>query len=386
MAIRDDIFLKQKVEEFYLEHELRTIELYDFVANKELKYLFAMLHQEFNRLFKFMYSKAKTNNHYNAQESRELLKYIELFRDMKYILKGTGNNFKIDEKYQELINLSESFLQESGGSLIPTDIPKITLLEYEPIFDFDDSIKVTNIKTALKYTLRLIGEGSYAKVFRYTDEFYGKQFIIKRAKTDLNDKELARFKKEFIVMKELRSPYVLEVYKYDEEDNQYFAEYADSTIYDYIQANNNKLTLQERKGMIYQIFKAFSYIHSKGYLHRDISLTNILLIKYDDVIVVKIADFGLVKDEHSNLTSLYSEVKGSLNDSNLAVIGFSNYSIEYETFALTRLIMYILTGKTNLDKVKEKNIREFVLKGLDSNITNRYKSVSEMKEQFDKLI
>ena len=139
-------FLKQKVEEFYLERELRTIELYDFVANKELRYLFAMLHQEFNRLFKFMYSKAKTNNHYNALESRELLKYIELFHDMKYILKGTGNNFKIDEKYQELITSSEKFLQESGGSSIPPDIPKITLTEYEPIFDFDDSIKVKNIK------------------------------------------------------------------------------------------------------------------------------------------------------------------------------------------------------------------------------------------------
>lgn len=44
MAIRDDVFLRQKVEDFYLQHEIRTIELYDFVANKELKYLFAMLH------------------------------------------------------------------------------------------------------------------------------------------------------------------------------------------------------------------------------------------------------------------------------------------------------------------------------------------------------
>lgn len=108
-------------------------------------------------------------------------------------------------------------------------------------------------------------------------------------------------------------------------------------------------------------------------------------MSYDDVIVVKISDFGLVKDEHSNLTSLYSDVKGSLNDSNLAVVGFSNYSIEYETFALTRLIMFILTGKTNLDKVKEKNVREFVLKGLDPKIENRYKNITEMKEYFDKL-
>lgn len=303
-----------------------------------------------------MYSKAKTNNHYNAEQSRELLTYIGLYRDMKFVLKGTGNDFKINQNYQELISIAENFLQESGGSLIPEEIPKITLVEYEPIFNFNDVIEVKNIKNKQNYTIKLIGEGSYAKVFKYTDEFYDKTFVIKRAKTDLNDKELIRFKKEFTVMKELRSPYVLEVYKYDEENNQYFAEYADETIYGYIQKNNSKLTLQERKGIIYQIFKAFSYIHSKGYLHRDISLTNILLMSYDDVIVVKISDFGLVKDEHSNLTSLYSDVKGSLNDSNLAVVGFSNYSIEYETFALTRLIMLILTGKTNLDKVKEKKL------------------------------
>lgn len=385
MALRYDVFLRRKVEEFYLEREVKTLELYDFVANQEVKYLFAVLHQEFNRLFKFMYSKARSNGHYNAEQSRDLLRYIKLYRDMKYMLKGTGNDFVINKKYQEIIKASESFLQESGGSTIPDDLIVIPLIEYEPIFNFDTIIEVKNINDKPKSPIKLIGEGSYAKVFEYTDDFYDKQFIIKRAKSDLNDKELIRFKKEFTVMKELRSPYVLEVYKYDETENQYFAEYADETIYDYIYRNNSKLTIQERKNIIYQIFKAFSYIHSRGYLHRDISLTNILLIHYDDVIVVKISDFGLVKDEHSNLTSLYSDVKGSLNDSNLAVIGFANYTIEYETFALTRLIMYILTGKTNLDKVKDQNIRNFVLKGLDQNIENRYKSVSELKEYFEKI-
>lgn len=386
MAVRMDLFLRQKVEDFYIEREIRTMELYDFVANKELRYLFALLHQEFNRLFRFLYSKEKSNMHYNADSSRELLKYINLYRDMKFILKDTSNAFKINYEYAQLIAMSEEFLQESGGSRIPDNIIHIKLIEYEPIFDFEQTIKVKNIEDTFSYSLKLIGEGSYAKVLKYTDDFYNKQFIIKRAKSNLNEKELIRFKKEFSVMKELKSPYVLEVYRYDDINNQYFAEYADETIYNYIHKNNNKLTLQERKNIVYQILKAFSYIHSRGYLHRDISLTNILLIHYDDVIVVKVSDFGLVKNDNRNLTSLNSDVKGSLNDSNLAVIGFENYSIEYETFTLTRLIMFILTGKTNLEKVKEKNIREFVLKGLNQNIENRYKSISELKVHFDKLI
>ncbi|MBQ8901752.1 MAG: protein kinase family protein [Bacilli bacterium] len=386
MTIRWDLFLNQKAEDFYLDCEIRTLPLYDFVANQNLKYLFAMLHQEFNRLFKFMYSKQKINKHFNAIESRELLKYINLYREMKNILTGSGNDFVLNEQYDKLIDIVELFLEESGGSSIPDDLIHIQLVEYAPIFCFAETIELKKITEDVSYPLKLIGEGSYAKVFKYKDEFYAKDFIVKKANPNLDEKELLRFKKEYIVMKELKSPYVLEVYRYNDSKNQYIAEYADETIYDYIYHNNSKITLNERKNIIYQIFKAFNYIHSRGYLHRDISLTNVLLIHYDDVIVVKISDFGLVKEDNSNLTSIDSEVKGSLNDSNLTVIGFKNYSIVYETYALTRLILFILTGKTNLDKVKEQNIREFVLKGLDQNVENRYQSVLEMKEYFDKLI
>ena len=100
--------------------------------------------------------------------------------------------------------------------------------------------------------------------------------------------------------------------------------------------------------------------------------------------VVKISDFGLVKIEHSNLTSFGSEVKGSLNDSNLQVVGFANYNIEYETFALTRLIYYVMTGKYNLENIKNENIKNFVLKGVAPNIDERYHSVDEMQVAFEK--
>ena len=137
---------------------------------------------------------------------------------------------------------------------------------------------------------------------------------------------------------------------------------------------------------MYQLFKAFSYIHRKGYLHRDISLTNVLLKKYDEVIIVKISDFGLVKEKNSNLTSTDSDVKGSLNDSNLAIVGFKNYSIEYETYALTRVIYFVMTGKTNLEKNINEKLKEFVLKGTNHNIDSRFKSINEMKEFFKRII
>lgn len=383
MPINIQYFLKQKFEQYQLNEVVRTIELYNNISNQYQQNLFAILHQEFNRLFNFMYS--KSNGHFNAAESRQLMDYIKLYEDMEYVLKNTELSFKINDEYKNLINECKKFLVSSGGSTIPTDLIHVRLIDYGPIFFMMRTINIKreNIEEK-RYPIKLIGEGSYAQVFKYKDEFYDKDFVIKRAKKDLNGKELERFKKEYLTMKELKSPYVLEVYRYDDEKKEYYAECANQTLYDYISKNNDKIKAETRKSIAYQVFKAFSYIHSKGYLHRDISLTNILLINYDDVIVVKISDFGLVKEKESNLTSIDSEVKGSLNDNYLSIIGFKNYSIEYETYALTRLILFIMTGKKNIEKIENKKIKDFVMKGTDRDIQKRYKSVEEMKEYFNK--
>ena len=58
--------------------------------------------------------------------------------------------------------------------------------------------------------------------------------------------------------------------------------------------------------------------------------------------------------------------------------------MEYETFALTRLIYYVMTGKYNLENIKNENIRNFVLKGIDPMLEKRYHSIDEMQMAFEK--
>lgn len=70
-------------------------------------------------------------------------------------------------------------------------------------------------------SLKLIGECSYAKVFKYKDNFYNKYFALKRAQIGLNAKELERFKLEFDSMQSFNSPYILEVYSFDDQKNEY---------------------------------------------------------------------------------------------------------------------------------------------------------------------
>lgn len=180
-----------------------------------------------------------------------------------------------------------------------------------------------------------IGEGSYTQVFKYFDDFYDKYFAVKRAKTDLDAKELERFYKEYEVMKSINSPYVLEVYRLDKNKNEYYMEFADFLLYDYILKNNQKLSFIARRKICLQIIRAFDAFDRIGLLHKDISPKNVLLKKYLEEVVVKIADFGLVKTVDSQLTSLETEVRGYFNDvTGLSTEGFKNYSKQYEYYAL----------------------------------------------------
>lgn len=357
---------------------------YKNINNDNLGYLFAYFHFKFNNLFEFLNYKIDVNRHYNADSSRELISIINDEKNLYNELKNSIYSFYIEEGYLKLINLCEPFLSQSSGSSIPEDFNKIVTIKSRPIFYLNSTVNIKN----LQINLKLIGEGSYAKVLKYKDEFYNKYFAIKKANKELNEKELERFKLEFETMKKANSPYILEVYTYKQDDNSYIMEYADITLYKFIVQNNTKLNLSQRIGIINQIFRAFEYIHENIGFHRDISTTNILLKEYDnDLLVVKISDFGLVKLKNSTLTSDNTDFKGSLNDPKLNIVGgFKNYAIEHETYALTRLIYFIVTGRTTIDtKFYNKGFELFILNGISDDLTIRYKSIDEMKKTFNKI-
>lgn len=239
--------------------------------------------------------------------------------------------------------------------------------------------------TTVKIDLKMVGQGSYAIVYKYKDPQYNKFFALKRAKKELDDKEIERFKREYSVLKELKSPYIIEVYSYNENQNEYIMEYMDDNLYNYIAQNNSKISMQERKGYVIQFLKGIKYIHGKDKLHRDINPKNILIKLYEDINVIKLSDFGLVKIDDSNLTSLDTNFKGWFNDPNLRLIGFSNYELCHEIYAITMTIYYILTGKTNVAEIRNKNLNYFIKKGLNPDISKRYKSVGEIIIEFNKI-
>lgn len=389
----------EKVEkmniENYIESQYRELvekglnvefsDLYNSFENVKLREVLTTLHYYFITLFRTMNERLPTGEngaHFWADPSRELISIIEITIGLYNTLKNSKYAFNIDDYYYELIKKCRNFLSSSGGSELPANMQKIDLYYIQPIFKKSQSISVKNKSINMVYDLKQIGEGSYANVYKYRDTFYNRTFVIKRAKKDLTEKEILRFKREYEEMQEFSSPYILEVYRYSESNNEYIMEYMDYTLDSYISRNNSKLTIAQRRGIAQQVLRAFDYIHSKKRLHRDISPKNILIKEYEDVPVIKIADFGLVKIPESKLTTVGTEFKGYFNDPSLVVEGFDTYNILHETYALTRIIYYIMTGRTNIEKITNSKLKIFIEKGLNVDKTKRFKNVFEMMQAF----
>lgn len=363
-------------------------DLYKPVKNQKLQEILMTLHHDFIDLFRTMNERLPTGEngaHFWAEPSRALIKRIDIALGLTRTLKETSLAIQIDSYYLKLFTDCLDFLTSSGGSQLPANMKKIELYYTIPIFKPLSSVTISHEQRDFTFSLKLVGTGSYANVYKYKDTFYNRPFILKRAKKELTNKELARFKREFDVMQDLSSPYIIEVYTYNPDKNEYIMEYMDYTLDDYISKYNSTLTLDQRKGIAQQILRAFNYIHSKGQLHRDISPKNILIKKYDDVVVAKISDFGLVKIPDSTFTTVNTEYKGYFNDPSLVVEGFNTYNILHETYALTRVIYYVLTGKTNTDKITNQNLKHFVETGLNVDKSKRFQNVSEMAAMLKKI-
>ena len=355
------------------------IHLYKDILNKDLQLIFSSFHNEilicFKKLNKILPIVCCSEG-VPSELSRQLLEVIEILEILEEQLQQTEFAFAIEANYKKIFVKLQACLDKFLGGSLPAGTKKINIYFEIPIFESLNTILIDGLNHCPLYP---IGKGSYAEVYRFEDSKYHCFFALKRATNNLSEKELERFKQEFEIMKNFNSPYILKVYSLDENKKQYVMEYADTTLKKYIQQYNTKLTPKQRKNIGNQIIRAFTYIHSKKILHRDISPTNILLKIYENELVVKISDFGLVKIENSDFTSNSTNVKGFFNDiSDLNKVGFSNYKMHHEIFALSKILYFVATGKINS---KNSSCR-FLDKGTNADLKERYNNLENLQKDF----
>ncbi len=185
-------------------------------------------------------------------------------------------------------------------------------------------------------------------------------------------------------MKRLSFPYVVEVYRYDEDRDEYRMEFCDETLRKYITKRNSKLPFAVRKRIALQFLYGLNYIHSQGLLHRDISLQNVLLKVYDSgAVLVKLSDFGLVKDQASEYTRTHTELRGTIRDPLLE--NFKDYSLNNEIYAIGSVLSFIFSGRESLN-TDPGEVRRIVRKCVDHDAEQRYASVQDIIVDVEALV
>jgi eukaryotic-like serine/threonine-protein kinase len=336
--------------------------------DQRIRDIFSMWHGHITRLVDFMNSKAKVNHHFNAEESRILLNTIEQIEELLHHLKESQYRFEVVSDIKNSLKYFSTFLELSGGSHIPDDYQKIEISKYEPIFFIINS--VVKIKNNQNLNLQIVGEGAFAIVSKYEDPDYQIYFAVKQLKKTTTEREESRFKEEYKILSSLKSPYILQVYRFEDDKQRYIMEYCDDTLYGYYMKNSNTIPFFTRKRIAQQFLYGIIYLHHKNILHRDLSNHNILLKTYDSgVISVKLSDFGLVKLEGSGFTKTDTELKGTIIDPSLE--SFKSYSIENEIYAIGIILKYIFTGKKNFSLSNGSKLEVIVDHCISSNLSKQ---------------
>ena len=390
MSYIDDVVIQifEELAKSGIQKDNRHDELYQQCENRDLITLLSTLHASYTALFSTLNERLPSGDigtHFWAEPSRQLIAVISATKTLITGMAEQRVKISLVPEYSRFTDLCQNFLSSSGGSTIPPHTEKILIIRTRPIFIIQQEKTIsrnlpnTNLKT------KPIGNGSYANVYSFKDPFLNKSFVLKAAKKDSTPNDLVRFKEEFKIMKRLNSPYVVEVYSFREDENAYIMEKLDYTLEEYVERNNNipAFNTAKRKSICYQIIKAFKYIHSKNILHRDISPKNILLKEYEDTLVVKISDLGLAKRPEVLLTDSKTKMKGYCNDPALATEGFANYNVQHEIYAITIVLVFVLTGSMSILNIKDAALKRFAETGINSDKSIRYKNITELKNALD---
>ncbi|MEM7346958.1 MAG: serine/threonine-protein kinase, partial [Chloroflexota bacterium] len=195
----------------------------------------------------------------------------------------------------------------------------------------------------------LLGEGSFARVYRAFDQKLERYVALKILKSVWLDDSTAttRFKREAKIMSRLSHPHIVAIYNVGETQGQiYLAQYLvqGDTLANYLK-KQGALSWEKMLEIVHPLAEALAYAHKNSIVHRDVKPSNILLEEGGGVYL---SDFGLVKAAEGSV-SLSSSSSGG-------IIGTPHYmapeqwrdeavSGATDIYALTCVVLEILTGK-----------------------------------------
>ncbi|CAL8094716.1 unnamed protein product [Calicophoron daubneyi] len=194
----------------------------------------------------------------------------------------------------------------------------------------------------------LLGRGGFAQVYRAKSTITGQEVAIKMIdKTAMIQQGLAnRVRREVEIHCRLKHPSILELYTCFEDANYVYLVLEmchNGELQTYVK-QNGPVTEDTARCYLKQLIDGILYLHSHNILHRDLTLSNLLLTKD---MKIKIADFGLATkiepgEEHTTMC-------GTPNYISPEVASHGQQTLETDVWSLGCMFYTLIIGHPPFD-------------------------------------
>ena len=201
---------------------------------------------------------------------------------------------------------------------------------------------------------REIGEGGMSRVYLARHTHLKRPTAVKVLKTALaSDEIVTRFEREVQLCSQLSHPNTIEIYDYGRtrDGTFYYAmEYLRGISLEELVRRDGALPIGRAVHVLRQVCGSLKEAHENGLVHRDVKPQNLMLClrgaQYD---VVKVLDFGLVKEVHNPHTrdiTQFAKVLGTpLYMAPERLRNPADADARADIYALAAVAYFILTGK-----------------------------------------
>ncbi|XP_017876759.1 serine/threonine-protein kinase PLK4 isoform X2 [Ceratina calcarata] len=199
--------------------------------------------------------------------------------------------------------------------------------------------------------LNLLGKGGFASVYRAKCLRSGIEVAIKMIDKKLMQAAgmVGRVRQEVAIHSRLKHPAVLELYTFFEDANYVYLVLElchNGELQRFLKMQGSHALPEEQAArIIRQVVQGLLYLHSHQILHRDMSLSNLLLSRD---MQVKIADFGLAtqltRPDEKHLTMC-----GTPNYISPEIATRSSHGLEADVWSLGCMLYTLLVGKPPFD-------------------------------------
>uniref|UniRef100_A0A6J0SLD0 Serine/threonine-protein kinase PLK4 n=1 Tax=Pogona vitticeps TaxID=103695 RepID=A0A6J0SLD0_9SAUR len=202
----------------------------------------------------------------------------------------------------------------------------------------------------------LLGKGSFAGVYRAVSLKTGLEVAIKMIDKKAMHKVgmVQRVQNEVKIHCQLKHPSILELYNYFEDSNYVYLILEmchNGEMSRYLKTRKNRFSEEEVRHFMHQIITGMLYLHTHGILHRDLTLSNLLLTNNMNI---KIADFGLATQLKMPHEKHYT-MCGTPNYISPEIATRSAHGLESDVWSLGCMFYTLLTGKPPFDTDTVKN-------------------------------